>query len=422
VLERIGDLRMPLRVRDYRAIWVAQVLSQLGDWAARVALAYLVLKRTGSPALTAAVTAVSVLPWVGIGQVMATLGDRFPRRRVLVVADLFRAAAFALMALPIPPAAILVLAFVAALATPSFESAKSALIPEVVPDELYGDALALSHMTNQAAQVVGFMSGGGLVALVGRPQIALLVNAGSFLLSALALSRLGGGGNPQPVRSTSSRLGAAARALTRDPHLRRAALLGIVPQASAMAAESTVAVYVHDELHRGPALIGVLAAAIPVGMILAASVSPRRGDHKRLLRVSAVLVLIGASIAFVGFAARAHLPWVLIPYLGVGVVFALIVPANTVVGARLPRDVRASAFGLLQGTLMAAQAIGALVGGVLASQIGVAGACSLSMLPSIGYAAYAISRVPDAPPILDTDSLYREPVGATGIRGTDPAR
>src|SRR5207248_9211577 len=128
LLQRISDLRTPLRTPDYRAVWQAQVLSELGDWAARVALAYLVLKRTGSPALTAMVTSVSVLPWVGFGQILATLGDRFPRRRVLVTADIFRAVLFASMALPaIPVGAILVLAFIAGLATPAFESAKSAL-------------------------------------------------------------------------------------------------------------------------------------------------------------------------------------------------------------------------------------------------------------------------------------------------------
>jgi predicted MFS family arabinose efflux permease len=335
---------------------------------------------------------------------MATLGDRFPRRRVLVVADLFRAAAFAVMAMPLPIGVILLFAFVAALATPSFESAKSALIPEVVPEENYGDALALSHVTNQMAQIVGFVSGGGLIAVLGhRPQLALLVNSTSFLLSALSLVRIQGGRTSQVARSTRSRLGAAGRVLLRDPHLRRAALLGVIPQASAMAAESTVAVYVRDELHRGPELIGIMAAAIPVGMVVAASMVPRRGDHKRLLRISAVLVLVGSTIAFFGFAALLPLPWTVVPYLGVGVVFALVVPANTVVGARLPRDVRASAFGLLQGSLMAAQAIGAAAGGLLASQIGVAGACALAMLPSMGYALYAITRVPDAPPIATPD-------------------
>jgi MFS family permease len=402
LLQRIRDLRTPLRTPDYRAIWLAQVLSELGDWAARVALAFLVLKRTGSPALTAMVTTVSVLPWVGFGQILATLGDRFPRKRVLVAADLFRAIAFASLAAPVPIPVVFAVAFVAALATPPFESAKSAIVPEIVPEECYGDALALSHMTNQTAQIVGFISGGGLIALIS-PQYALLVNSASFLLSALSLARLKGGRVAQPAQSTRSRLGAAATALMSDHYLRRAALLGVLPQCSAMAAESLVAVYVRDELHRGPAMIGILAAVVPVGMIVAATFTPRRGEHLMLLRVSALLVLIGSTIAFVGFLAHLALPWAVIPYFGVGIVFALVVPANTVVGARLPRDVRASAFGLLQGSLMAAQALGAAIGGLLASAIGVAGACAIAMLPTMGYAAFAFTRLPRSDGIGDLD-------------------
>jgi MFS family permease len=397
LLQRISDLRSPLRTPDYRAVWQAQVLSELGDWAARVALAYLVYKRTNSPALTAMVTAVSVLPWVGFGQILATLGDRFPRKRVLVCADVFRAVLFGVMAIPaIPVSVLLGLAFVAGLATPAFESAKSALIPEVVPEECYGDALALNHMTNQTAQIVGFLFGGGLVALIS-PHYALIVNAFSFLMSALSLVRLRGGRDAQPARSTRSRLGAAARVLASDPLLRRATLLGVIPQSSAMAAESLVAVYVKKELHHGAGLLGVMAAVIPVGMIIAASLTPRRGEHTKLLRASAFLVLIGSTIGFAGFALHPGLPWAAIPYLGVGVVFALVVPANTVVGARLPRDVRASAFGLLQGTLMGAQAAGAIVGGLLASWVGVSGGCALAMLPAIVYASFAVARVPSAP-------------------------
>src|SRR5438445_445437 len=76
-----------LTFRDCRIVVSSQLLSELGDWAARVALAVLVLDRTGSKVLTAAVTAVALLPWVGLGQALASLGDRFPRRTIMVAAD-----------------------------------------------------------------------------------------------------------------------------------------------------------------------------------------------------------------------------------------------------------------------------------------------------------------------------------------------
>src|SRR3989442_5972566 len=91
---RRASLLGALSYRDFRLVWSAQILSELGDWAARVALAVLVYDRTGSKVLTAAVTTVGLIPWLGIGQALAAIGDRVPRRTVMVVADVVRAVAF----------------------------------------------------------------------------------------------------------------------------------------------------------------------------------------------------------------------------------------------------------------------------------------------------------------------------------------
>ena len=73
-----GTLFRALEHRDFRLLWSAQILSELGDWAARVALAVLVHNRTGSKVLTAAVTGVGLLPWIGLGQALAALRRPVP--------------------------------------------------------------------------------------------------------------------------------------------------------------------------------------------------------------------------------------------------------------------------------------------------------------------------------------------------------
>ena len=99
--QRATALLAPLRIRHFRRLWLADMVSLLGDWAGRLALAVLVLERTGSPAWAAAVTAVSLAGFVGIGQVLATLADRHGRVAVMLAADFARAALFAAMLLPI---------------------------------------------------------------------------------------------------------------------------------------------------------------------------------------------------------------------------------------------------------------------------------------------------------------------------------
>ncbi len=128
---------------------VAQIFSEIGDWAARVALAVLVLDRTDSAAMTGLVVTFSVLPWIGIGQWLATLGDRLPRRQVMIICDLIRAAAFLALLIPMPIGVLLSLTFVAGLPSPPFAAARAALLPETVPGNQYPDALAVSHITSQ---------------------------------------------------------------------------------------------------------------------------------------------------------------------------------------------------------------------------------------------------------------------------------
>src|SRR5579872_3893540 len=69
------SLVRPLSVRDYRLLWGAQVTSELGDWATRLALMLVVYRDTRSAALSALVVTVSLLPWVGLGQVLTTAVD-----------------------------------------------------------------------------------------------------------------------------------------------------------------------------------------------------------------------------------------------------------------------------------------------------------------------------------------------------------
>ena len=134
------------------------------------------LERTGSPAWAAAVTAVSLAGFVGIGQVLATFADRYGRITVMLAADVARAGLFLAMLLDVPVGVLLVLAFLAGLATPPFEAARSAALPDLVPEDRYRDSLALSGMSVQFSLVLGYALGGLLLTVVD-PESALAINA-----------------------------------------------------------------------------------------------------------------------------------------------------------------------------------------------------------------------------------------------------
>jgi MFS family permease len=67
--------------RQYRGLWAAHALPLAGDQLARVALTVLVFDRTRSAAAAAAAYAVTMVPWLIGGPLLAGLGDRYPRRR-----------------------------------------------------------------------------------------------------------------------------------------------------------------------------------------------------------------------------------------------------------------------------------------------------------------------------------------------------
>lgn len=390
---RLAKLRAPLANDDLRRIWIAQFLSQAGDWAARIALSILVLERSGSAAWSALVVTASVLPWVGLGQLLSPLGDRFARRNVMVACDLARAAAFAALVIPMPVPVLLSLTFLAAIPTPPFAAARSALLAEVAPAELYGDAVALSQLTNQMTLIAGYLGGGLLVAAIGA-RGALLLNGASFLASALVLVRLTVGRRPVAAGPGDvGRLRAGARAVWRDPVIRRAVALYTGVSGLAVVPESLVAAFARDDLALGGRGTGLLAAAVPIGTIIAALVAKTEGDDDALLRRAGRLVTVGGALAVIAFVASAGhdtlaIGTALAAFVAVGTTFASTIPTNTVAGRRLPTESRASAFGVCLGVLVGAEAAGAALGGIGAATFGAHGtvivACAL--LVAVGLA------------------------------------
>ena len=177
-----------LRVPTFAALYAAETQSVLGDQLARVALSVLVFERTNSAADTALTYALTFLPTILGGAFLSGLADRFSRRGVMVIADLLRAALFAMMAIhSLPTPALFVLLFVAVLVGPAFQSAEVSTIADVLNHPQYRVATALRLMSNQMAQVAGFAIGGVIIGTLS-PRWGLAIDALSFGLSALLIA------------------------------------------------------------------------------------------------------------------------------------------------------------------------------------------------------------------------------------------
>ena len=174
-------------VREFRAVWLSEILSVAGDRLALVALTLLVYDRTRSPLLTALAYAGGYLPWVIGGLFLAGLADRYPRRTVMVTCDIARAVLVTAMVIPgLPVLGLAALLFAATAFAPPFDSSRAALTPAIVPGDLYPLAASVTQATFLAAQVGGVAVAGAAVEVTGvRP--ALAIDAATFVLSGVLI-------------------------------------------------------------------------------------------------------------------------------------------------------------------------------------------------------------------------------------------
>ncbi|MEU4744613.1 MFS transporter, partial [Actinosynnema sp. NPDC023658] len=118
---------------EFRALFVAHTISTVGDQFARVALTVLVFRGTGSPAWAAITYALTFLPDLVGGPLLAGLADRYPRRAVMVSSDLLRAALVAVMAVPaLPWPVVCGLLVLVQLAGAPAVPARTALLPHIL--------------------------------------------------------------------------------------------------------------------------------------------------------------------------------------------------------------------------------------------------------------------------------------------------
>jgi hypothetical protein len=307
--------------------------------------------------------------------------------------------------LPLPIWSVLVLVFVAACFTPPFEAARAALLPTVVPRDLYRDAIALTQLTFEAMLLVGYLSGGGLSALLS-PEGALALNAATFVASAAVLLGMRAGRTPAASVEEPTGVRAGLRAVFGEPFVRRYTISYSIVGACAIVGEALAAAYAREELVSPTAddvsrtvagLAGLLAAAVPLGVIVATLALPKRADDTGAMRLAGTVALIGTLGALVGFLLDPSMPFVLLPYAMLGVVFASRIPGNQVAGLRIPDPVRASAFGILNGLMMTAMGLAALLGGALGDRIGVRMACVAFLAVGTAVALQAAVAPPRDP-------------------------
>src|SRR6478735_9232007 len=275
-----------LRNREFAALVGAQVLSGIGDQVARVAIALAVLERSQSAFYAAFAFAVSYLPAVFGGTILAPLADRIPRRRLLLLCDLARAAVILVLAFLDPANAPLwvglALLFLAESFTPVYDAAWASMVPEILTDaRAYIRGSTLLRVLYLVQQVVGLVVGGAAVALVSI-QYALYIDAATFIVSYFLLlgfvqSRPAGVPGLNGVRTLLRDVSEGARDLFGDPARRSlviVAWMSAIYMITPMSVGLPYAQQVGSEATAGSLLMAATLAGTAVGSAFVARLRP----------------------------------------------------------------------------------------------------------------------------------------------------
>jgi hypothetical protein len=295
-----------LGVAEFRAIFVANIVSMLGSVVAAVALTVLVYQQTRSPALAASVMALSFLPYLIGGALLGAAADRLPARRVLVACDLASAALIGCMVIPgVPLPALLALLFAVGLIAPVYQGVRSAVLPEVLPaGPHYVLGRALMRMVAQSAQVVGYGVGALLLASLS-PRGALVADAISFAASGLVL-RFGTAARPVSATRRGSMAGdslAGLRNVFAHRPTRRILLFTWLVPACVIAPEALAAPYA-THIGQPARAAGFLLMGLPIGTVVADIIAARMLTSRRQRRI----ILPAALLSFAPLAAFAGSP------------------------------------------------------------------------------------------------------------------
>ena len=190
--DQVGYIDLLRRNRNFRQLWLGQVVSQMGDWFDTIALYTIILKLTGSGRYVGLLLVARFVPSFFFGPISGVVADRFSRQRIMIVSDLLRAIVvlgFLFVRRPDQLWIIYVLTVFQLGLSTFFEPAKTAAIPSIVEDRELLAANAISSVTWSAMLTLGAAIGGFITGWFGT-DVAFILDAGTYLLSAALIASI----------------------------------------------------------------------------------------------------------------------------------------------------------------------------------------------------------------------------------------
>jgi MFS family permease len=395
----INTVRAVLRLPSLRRLVPAFLAFSVTEWASWIGLVVFAYSR-GGPAEAGIVAGVVFLPSIIVAPAASMFGDRRPRAQVLAGAYAVLSVAMVATAVALvvaPPIVGYSMATLAATSVTLVRPAHAALLPEVVQKT---EELAVANAASGTVEGLGALIGplvAGLVVGLASPAAVYGVIAILTLGSTLAVLPLALAARPLEVSTLPRReglvreLGAGLRTVLGDRRL--FAVMAVLSGAIALLGAFNVllTVIAIDLLGGDESTIGYVAAVAGLGSVLGAGATGLLMGRERLATVYvAAGALFAGAVAFIGLGAGPVLILACVVLAGVGWAFVY-VEALTLAQRLAGDDVMSRVFGVMESTMMASQALGALAVPVLIALVGVMPAIVVS---GLGLGVIVVAAAP----------------------------
>jgi len=417
-----SGLRELLAIPDFRRLWFAQIVSDVGDSLALMTLLFLVQRLTGSTVALAGVAIAIAVPSLLFGLVSGVFVDRWDRRTVMIVSELLRGVV--VLGLVVVNSAdlvwlVYVIAFTQAAIGTLFDPAKSALLPELVGEH----RLLAANSVFQTSEIIFGLAGtaiaGVLAASLADLWPAFVIDALTFSVSAFFVSRIATrpatrqgrvSDEEQKARSVWGDLMEGFRVIGDSRPL-----IGVVTSAAiAMLGLGAVNVlmipFLIDDLQVPESWFGLIGASQVAGMVVAGVVVAVLGAKFRPgALIAGGMVVVGSMIAVVATVSAVWQLMIILTVVGLAVV-PIQTAAGTLVQTLVPAELRGRVGASMETAASAANVVSLGFAGVMAAAIGVRNVYVLAGAITIvaGAAAWVALRDYRSPPSPATDTRHPE--------------
>ncbi|MDR3686511.1 MAG: MFS transporter [Coriobacteriia bacterium] len=382
----------PLRVADYRRLWLGQIVSVVGDKINQIAMAMMVYAITGSMLQMGLMLGITFLPAAIFGVFAGVYVDRWDHRTTMVWADIARG----ILVLSIPfvvPFGLYwayLIAFSVSTIALFFLPAKRAVIPDIVPADQLMAANSLDNASESVSELVGLALGGALMSVL-QYRGAFIVDASTFVFSAIMIYSMTYRRAPSAHSvEPPSVLGEAREGLEfigRSNILRELMAVYIPAAVFGSAAISICYALALVRYKAGAPGLALLDAGIAVGALIGALAVARSGPGRPGLKFLFGTAAFGASLMLISLAGTIWVAVILFVMGGVANMWFFI-PATTIMQTHASPELRGRVMAALTTATRLAMVVGLVGAGALADRT------SIPLLTALtGAAAVAVALI-----------------------------